>query len=157
MAAKSPLAHSAAISKSTAKRKPTPASWRKGQSGNPKGAPKRGESWAEVVTRVFNMTGAEVADYAMPLAKQLRTIGETVTLKEAVTLRVAVALMNEPTPGLFNAVMDRVEGSPRQSLEVTGDDDKPVAFRVVEIETLRAAVGVASVARRSTGDTETPG
>lgn len=117
-----------------------PNQWRKGQSGNPKGGPKRGESWAEVVTRVFNMTGAQVADYAMPLAKQLRTIGDTVTLKEAVTLRVAVALMNEPTPGLFNAVMDRVEGSPRQSVEVTGSESKPLVLRAVDYRAAIAAM-----------------
>ena len=137
--------------------KKRPGRWKKGESGNPKGAPKRGESWAEVVTRVFNMTGAQVADYAMPLAKQLRTIGDTVTLKEAVTLRIAVALMNEPTPGLVNAIMDRAEGTPKQAVEISGSDDKPLAFHIVETEAIRAAIGIAKSARRPTGDTDASG
>lgn len=112
---------------------------------NRAGAPKRGESWGEIINRVFSMTGAEIADYTMPLAKQLRQIGDDVTLKEAVILRVGVALMNEPTPGLFNAVMDRAEGTPTQSVTVSGDDEKPLAFRVVETDSIRAAVGVAVI------------
>lgn len=112
---------------------------------NRAGAPKRGESWGEIIERVFSMTGSEIADYTMPLAKQLRTIGDTVTLKEAVILRVGVALMNEPTPGLFNAVMDRVEGTPKQQVEISGDTNKPL--HIFNHEAV-----VAAIAARSGGD-----
>jgi len=105
------------------KRKPKTA-WKKGQSGNPKGAPKRGESWAEVWTKIGNMTPAEAAAYAKEVAGQLAKIKSTLTLKEAVALRVFLSLMNEPTAGILNAIMDRTDGRPAQP--VIGADGGPI-------------------------------
>ena len=147
----------AANSKPTAKRKPTPASWRKGQSGNPKGAPKRGESWAEIWKRIGNMTGPEVAAYGLQLAKQLRELPSNVSLKEIVVTRTFISLINEPTPGLLNAAQDREEGTPRQTMVLEGSDEKPFAFRVVETSAIRTAVGIAPAARRSADDPDAPG
>lgn len=125
-------------------------SWKPGQSGNPKGAPKRGESWAEVWKRISNMTGPEVADYGLKVAAQLRTLPSTVTLKEAVVMRTMVALMNEPTPGLLNAAQDREEGTPKQSIELTGDETKP-------IHVFSHAAAIAALAPRSMADRVAPG
>jgi hypothetical protein len=98
--------------------------WPKGVSGNPKGAPKRGESWAEIIKRVGEYTPAEAAEKSVELAKQFLKIGEGVTLKEAVVLRVYGATLFEPQPGLFNALMDRAEGKPNQPLDVTSAGEK---------------------------------
>ena len=88
--------------------------WKKGQSGNPKGAPRRGESWAELIKLYGEMTPGEAAQQSLELAKKLLTIGEGVTLKEAVVLRVYAALLFEPDARLLNAFMDRAEGKVTQ-------------------------------------------
>lgn len=114
------MAKSAANSGKSAKPRGKP--WPKGTSGNPKGAPKRGESWAEIIKRVGEMTPAEAAERSLVLAKELIKIGDGITLKEAVVLRVYAALLFEPQPGLFNAFMERTEGKVAQTLNVNPND-----------------------------------
>ena len=90
----------------------------KGVSGNPKGAPKRGESWAEIIKRIGEMTPEEASDHAQQIAGKLRSIGGGLTLKEAVVLRVYAALMFEPTAALLNSFMERAEGKITQPLDM---------------------------------------
>jgi hypothetical protein len=85
----------------------------KGQSGNPK----RGESWAEIIKRIGDMTPVEAADHANEIAKQLRKIGGALTLKEAVVVRVYAALLFEPQASLLNTFMERAEGKIVQPVE----------------------------------------
>ena len=94
-------------------------SWKPGQSGNPAGSPKRGESWAEIIKRIGDMTPIEAADYANEIAKQLRKIGSGLTLKEAVVVRVYAALLFEPQASLLNSFMERAEGKVSQPLDVS--------------------------------------
>lgn len=61
------------------------------------------------------MTPGEAADYCRNIAGQLATIGNNITLKEAVVLRVYAALMFEPDARLLNSVMDRDEGKVPQA------------------------------------------
>ena len=124
-------------SKGTAKRKATPASWKKGQSGNPKGAPRRGESWAEIIKRVGEMTPGEAAQQSLELAQKLLSIGEGVTLKEAVVLRVYAALLFDPDARMLNAVMDRAEGKVKQPFSL---EDKEIE-NAIEFELARLAAG----------------
>ena len=42
------------------KRKAPPKGWKPGQSGNPKGRPKDGESWAAVIKEISDMPADEV-------------------------------------------------------------------------------------------------
>jgi hypothetical protein len=93
-------------------------SWKPGQSGNPKGAPKRGESWAELFKELGNLTPAAAARKCHAIAGQLQGLGDKITLKEAVVLRVFSALLFEPSSGLLNAVLDRVEGKVAQPIDV---------------------------------------
>ena len=92
-------------------------SWKPGQSGNPAGSPKRGESWAEIIKRIGDMTPIEAADHANEIAKQLRKIGGGLTLKEAVVVRVYAALLFEPQASLLNSFMERAEGKVAQPIE----------------------------------------
>lgn len=98
--------------------KPRGKPWPKGVSGNPKGAPKRGESWAEIIKRVGEYTPSEAAERSLELAKKLLTIGDGVTLKEAAILRVFGATLFEPQPGLLNILIERAEGKVADRLEV---------------------------------------
>src|SRR3990172_7525108 len=75
------------------KRTPSPTSWKKGQSGNPKGRPADGESWAGVFRWAGELTGAEAAKIAPPeLAKEFVKLGK-LQLKQAVALRAMSALL----------------------------------------------------------------
>lgn len=98
--------------------------WPKGTSGNPKGAPRKGESWAEIIKRVGDMTPIEAAEHANAIAGKLRQIGGTLTLKEAVIVRVYAALLFEPNASLLNAFMERAEGKVQDKLDVTSGGDK---------------------------------
>jgi len=107
-------------------------SWKKGQSGNPNGAPKRGESWAEIIKYVGDLTPSEAAEMSQQVAGKLRSIGDGVTLKQAVVLRVFAALMFEPQPGLLNAFIERTEGKVKDQVELSGDEEKPITIRIIK-------------------------
>ena len=94
--------------------------WKPGQSGNPKGAPKRGESWAELFNAIGNLTGEEVASKAIQLwSKQFKAMPKGVTLKELVVIRAYAALLDESNARLLKEVMDRAEGKIGEKLDVT--------------------------------------
>lgn len=122
----------------------TKTSWKEGESGNPKGAPKRGESWTEIIKFYGDMTPQEAAEHATKIAGKLRTMGDHLTLKQAVVLKVYVSLADEPTASLLNSFMDRAEGKVREQVDVTSNgqsisDDNERARRIAEIlDTLRA-------------------
>ena len=99
-----------------------PHRWKKGESGNPKGAPKRGESWAEVIKRFGEMTPAEASAHSLELSQKFLSIGEGVTLKQAVVLRVYGSLLFEPDARLLNAFMDRAEGKVTQPISNVTDN-----------------------------------
>lgn len=113
-----------------------PQTWKPGQSGNPNGAPKRGESWAEIIKRVGEYTPQEAAEKSIELSRQFLKVGEGVTLKEAVVMRVYGALLFEPQPGLLNAFMERTEGKIKDELELKGDKTAPleVVIRYVDAD-----------------------
>lgn len=93
--------------------------WKKGgPSPNPAGRPATGESWTELIKKIGDMTPKEAADYCRAIAGKLAPIGDAVTLKEAVVLRVYAALLFEPQPGLLNTFIERAEGKVAQPVEV---------------------------------------
>jgi len=98
-------------------------SFKKGQSGNPKGSPKRGQSWAELFNSIGELTGGQVAEKVVKLwAKQFRSMPEGVTLKELVVIRAFAALLDESNARLLKEVMDRAEGKVPDKVEGTGKD-----------------------------------
>ena len=125
------MAKSTANRKGTAKPRGKP--WPKGVSGNPAGAPKRGESWAEIIKRLGELTPVEAAERCVALAEQFLKYGNSATLKETVVLRVYASLLFEPQPGLLNAFMERAEGKVRDQLELSGDSAAPVRI-VIEYD-----------------------
>ena len=119
--------------------------WPKGVSGNPKGAPRRGESWADIIKRVGELTPGEASEMSLELSKKLLSIGEGVTLKQAVVLRVYGALLFDPNAGLLNAFMERAEGKVSQPIEVNDlrnkiDDELVSEFQSL-VDAARASAG----------------
>jgi hypothetical protein len=127
--------------------------WKKGgKSPNPAGAPKRGESWTEIIARYGEMTPSEAAEQSLELSKKLLSIGDGVTLKQAVVLRVYTSLLFEPQPGLLNAFMERAEGKVKDKVEVSGDTENPIAYRQV----FQHSAALAGIAPRPVRDSGAP-
>lgn len=88
--------------------------WEPGQSGNPKGRPKAGETITDVLRIQADLSKQEIAEKLIELARG----GNVAALKY---------------------VYDRLDGAPRQSVELTGDKEKPVPLII-----LRAAQNATS-------------
>ena len=121
------MTENAANNKRTAKRKrkPTPASWKPGQSGNPKGAPKRGMSIREAYEWALSINADEMADILAAggrndLSEAFRHMPKGIELKTLWAARILAATMFEPQPGLVNHIADRVEGPVTEKIEHSG-------------------------------------
>ena len=115
---------STANSKGAVKPKPRvkapPKAWKPGQSGNPTGRPKDGESWKAILEEVSNMTAAEIASIVgNAKKKELKTLPQDVQMKYLVVSNVLVTLATEPNASLWNSLMDRTEGKVQDRLEVS--------------------------------------
>ena len=122
------------------KKAATSASWKPGQSGNPNGRPRDGESWASVLTWASNLTGEEAAKIVpQELARFFRPL-KGLQLKQAIVLRIMAALLFDPSSALFNAVLDRIEGKVPQPVDMNwraeaiqnGYDPERLFTRLVE-------------------------
>ena len=127
--------------------KPRPTAWKPGQSGNPAGAPKRGQSWRELIAELGELDGPGAANRAGFLAKQLAKLPAGVSLKELVVLRVFTALIDDPQPGLLNAFMERVEGKVAQAVL----DIDPSVLTDEQLERLKNGESIESVVTNTRG------
>lgn len=97
-------------------------SWKPGQSGNPKGGPKKDDSWAGMIRK------AQEADV------------DGKTKKEKIVnylLDYCINQADDPDGGNIHAAIkavqflsDRVDGKPAQAVQMTGADDGPVKIQV---------------------------
>ena len=115
------------------RRKAPRSAWKPGQSGNPAGAPKRGESWAEIIKRIGDMEPGEAAHTFGEIAKQLRNMPEGVTLKEFVVMRIYAAMLFEPSSSLWGHMLDRVDGKVKDEIDAKGD----ITIRVVRADRVK--------------------
>lgn len=123
-----------ANTKKTEKRKIPPKAWKKGQSGNPKGRPKDGESWAGIIKSVGDMFPADLIAFIgkdNDLGRMLVQLPQNVQMKYLVTARVFSALMFEPTSGLWKELMERVDGKVADKLDLNSQGTHRV---VIEYE-----------------------
>jgi hypothetical protein len=114
-------------SANTRTRKPPKTAWAPGQSGNPAGAPKRGESWAELFNIIGNLTGDEAAERAVKAwTGKLRALPKGVTLKELVVLKAYATLLDEGNARLLKEVMDRAEGKIADKVVGPGEEGEHI-------------------------------
>ena len=76
--------------------------WKKGESGNPNGRPKKGLAWADVLR--------EIAD------EEVKGKDEKMTKMDAIA-RMVFKKAFEGDLGAINILMDRIDGKPRQIIE----------------------------------------
>ena len=104
--------------------KAPPKAWKPGQSGNPTGRPKDGESWKAILEEVSNMTVPEIMSIVgSDQAKVLKNKPQDVQIKYLVVGRVLVSLVEEPNAALWNSLMERTEGKVQDRLEVSSTLD----------------------------------
>lgn len=103
------------------KRKAPRTAWKPGQSGNPAGRPKSGESWSEI----FRQVGEMYPDDVLAIVGETNDIGrayklypKNVQMKIQVAIRIVAALMHDPTPGLLKETLDRIEGKVPEKLQM---------------------------------------
>lgn len=112
--------------------------WKKGgQSPNPAGRPKDGESWAAIIKSVGDMYPADIVAFIgkdNDLGRMLAKLPQDVQMKYLVTARVFSALMFEPTSGLWKELMERAEGKVPTTVDVTtnGKDLSQIGINVVD-------------------------
>lgn len=107
----------------TGKRRPPKNAWPKGQSGNPAGRPKDGESWSKIIKDIGDMYPGDLLAFigeTNDLGRQIKLLPPNVQMKYLVTARVYAALMFEPTSGLWNGLMDRADGKVPDRLQLEG-------------------------------------
>ena len=100
-----------------------PGAWEPGQSGNPKGRPKTGKTWAEIYAATLD----EVGD-------------DGLTRKERIVAGIVKMLEDNAGPGedknnhiaikALQIIMDRMDGRPAQSMSLTGADASPLRIDV---------------------------
>lgn len=115
------------------KRKAPRTAWKPGQSGNPKGAPKDGESWAAIIKEISNMPPDEIFELVGKTNGKINDLGRAykqmppkVVMKKLVVARVLAALMFDPNSSLLNTLMERAEGKVPDVLKGDGDDGEIV-------------------------------
>jgi len=112
---------------------------------NRKGAPVRGQSWRETVKRITDMTREEAIVYVGPTSKigrQLKELSADMPIKDAIVFATIIAYGREPNARMLQALMDREEGKPEQSLDLKNSDGslKPETMKPSEIAERVAAL-----------------
>ena len=105
---------------------------------------------------IGELTPAEVARKCHAIAGQLQGLGDKVTMREAVVIRVYSQLLFEPQGSLFDKVMERAEGKVplpvdvsmtwREELQRLGyDPEKLQSETVRQFESIVAAYSSAGI------------
>lgn len=81
----------------------------RGKTNNPRGAPRRGESWADIIAAVGRKTGKEAAMKIEGMANAPRPLSTT-DLKTTVVLCVFAKTIEQPDGRLLRELIDRAEG-----------------------------------------------
>lgn len=88
--------------------------WVKGVSGNPKGRPKEGESWAGVIKKALSLTPERIAKLVgtdNSLGSVFQQMPEGVKMKDLLVYRAMAEFMMGSSPSIWNMIMERSEGA----------------------------------------------
>jgi hypothetical protein len=100
---------------------------------NRKGAPKRGQSWKEVIKTVTDMTAAEAIEYVggekSKVGRLLKELPADLPIKDALVLISIIHYGREPNARMLAALMDREDGKPTQP--ISGADGGDIVQRVI--------------------------
>lgn len=109
-------------------KKATAGSFKPGQSGNPGGRPKDGESFASVLRDLLSKDGPEIARMCKLYAKEFAQFPEGVNMRQIVVMRWLASILNEPSTGLLQQMIDRTDGPVPSVLK--GDSEAPILIKI---------------------------
>jgi hypothetical protein len=85
---------------------------------NKAGSPK-GRRWADIISEIGELTPVEAAEHFKKIMGKLKTMGDGITLKEAVVARVYADLLFDPSAPLLKEFIERTDGKMPQELTGT--------------------------------------
>jgi hypothetical protein len=88
---------------------------------NREGAPKRGQSWAEVWKRITDMTREELIAHIganTKLGKMLKELPPDIPIKDSLAVMTLISYGREPNARMLAAIMDREDGKPIQAVDI---------------------------------------
>jgi hypothetical protein len=106
----------------------------KGKSGNPKGSSAK----AKTLGKIAQLTAQQVAQIGTFILEgdreALDKIGKdpSASVLQLWTVALIVKSMQKGDPAAYRAVLDRIVGKPKESIEMTGKDGAPVSLDVTD-------------------------
>lgn len=103
-------------------KRPRGRPWTKGVSGNPGGRPKNNH------TSIFNLLEKRLEELAP---------GSDKTVKDAVVTGILAILLDRKDKhyaAILKEVSDRLYGKPKESIELSGNAEKPITIRTITAE-----------------------
>lgn len=82
------------------------------------------KSWRGAVSRLTGKTREELIEYVgagTKMGKLLKELPPKIPVKDALVLISIISYGRDPSPGMFNALADREDGKPAQTLQGTGE------------------------------------
>ena len=99
---------------------------------NIKGAPKRGDSWAETIKAISELDGPSIAAMWDTQHKEFAKLPDGITVKQLVIMSAVASLLREPSPGILKELIDRAEGKVKDTIEHSGDEARPIVFKFID-------------------------
>jgi hypothetical protein len=103
---------------------------------NRKGAPVRGQSWADTIKRITDMTAGEAIEYVgekSKVGKLLKELPVDLPIKDALIFISIIHYGREPNARMLATLTDREEGKPKQALDLSNSDGTLAPPKVIEI------------------------
>lgn len=95
------------------------------------GRPENESSITYWMRQFASMTPVQVADYCEVFAKELRKHPGDLPIAGVIAVRALMQQMDDPQPGMFGHVIDRIDGALDQSVTVNGNDEKPLTIHII--------------------------
>lgn len=92
---------------------------------NPGGRPRDAISLAHWLREWGGMTPEQAGEMCATYARELKAVKGDVPLAALAALRVWIAVINEPSPGLFSQLLDRIDGPVVNKSEISGPNGEP--------------------------------
>lgn len=102
--------------------------WTPGVSGNPKGRPRKGDSFSELLEKELKKRKYTIKE-ADGTTKKVN--GKQAIIRAHLALIFGATVDDKVKMSAIDSLMDRVDGRPKQALEHSGGDGSPIEFVTV--------------------------